>query len=139
MGDAAALSLSAAQFVAAYARAALLADPADADLGFHEPVPLRQQQLRVPRLWRAARGGHAVGCAVPASARPFDVISRRDVGAQPRASLCHPVAAIRVGLIVVVDEHDPRFAWDDAGSAAGDPALSLLDLLIGAAARCVLR
>src|SRR6516164_6812081 len=139
MGDAVALSLSAAQLVAAYARAALLADPADADLGLHEPVPLRQQQLCLPRLRRAARGGHAVGCTVPWPAGPFDVVSRGDVGAQSRASLRHPVAAIRVGPVVVVDEHDPRFAWDDAGGAAGDPALSLLDLLIGAAPCRVLR
>ena len=46
LGDAAALSLSAAQLVAAHLGAALLADPADADLGVHEPVSLCQQQLR---------------------------------------------------------------------------------------------
>src|SRR4051812_15246272 len=64
LGDAAALSVSAAQLVAAHPRAAVLADFADADLGVHEPVPLQQQQLCFPRLWRAARCGHAVGCAV---------------------------------------------------------------------------
>src|SRR5438132_5531465 len=45
LGDAAALSLSAAQLVAAHPGADLLADLADADLGFHEPVSLPQQQL----------------------------------------------------------------------------------------------
>ena len=94
LGDAAALSLSAAQLVAAHPRAAVLADLADADLGVHEPVPLQQQQLCLPRLRRAARRGHAVGCAVPRPARPVDVVSRGDVGAQSRASLRHPAAAL---------------------------------------------
>src|SRR6516162_9605534 len=94
LGDAAALPLSAAQLVAACPGADVLADPADADLGFHEPVSLCQQQLRLPRLWRAARGGDAVGCAVSRPARPVDVVSRRDVGAQSRASLCDAAAAL---------------------------------------------
>src|SRR5260370_22135101 len=94
LGDVTALSLFAAQLVAAHARAALLADAADADLGLHEPVPLYQQHLCLPCLWRAARRRHAVGRAVPRPARPVDVVSRGDVGAQSRASLRHPVAAL---------------------------------------------
>src|SRR5689334_4669658 len=94
LGNAAALSLPPAQLVAAHARAALLADPADADLGLHEPVSLPQQQLCVPRLWRAARRGDVVGRAVPRPARPLDVVSRGDVGAQSRSSLCDAAAPL---------------------------------------------
>src|SRR6266436_7883199 len=94
LGDAAALSLSVAQLVAAHSRADLLADLADADLGFHEPVSLRQQQLCLPCLWRAARGGHVVGRAVPRPARPLDVVSRGDVGAQSRAPLRDAAASL---------------------------------------------
>src|SRR5947208_6169413 len=61
LGDAAALSLSVAQLVATHPGADLLADLADADLGFHEPVSLQQQQLCLPRVWRAACCGHVVG------------------------------------------------------------------------------
>src|SRR4029077_15628508 len=55
LGDVAALSLHPAQLLAAHAGAALLADPADADLGVHEPVPLPEQQLRRARVRRAPR------------------------------------------------------------------------------------
>src|SRR5206468_6357677 len=65
LGDAAALALSAAQLVATHPGADPLADLADANLGFHELVSLRQQQLCLPRLWRAARRGHVLGCLVP--------------------------------------------------------------------------
>src|SRR5437764_2815613 len=88
LGDAAALFVSAAQLVAAHSRAVVLADLADADLGVHEPVPLFEQQLCLSRLRRAARRGHAVGCAVPWPARLVDVVSGGNVGAQSRASLC---------------------------------------------------
>src|ERR1700746_1446027 len=64
LGDAAALSVSAAQLVAAHPRAAVLADLADADLGVHEPISLQQQQLCLPGIWRAARRRHVVGCIV---------------------------------------------------------------------------
>src|SRR5882724_10827177 len=94
LGDAAALSLSAAQLVATHPGADLLADLADADLGFHEPVSLPQQQLCLPRLWRAARRGHVVGRAVPRPARPLDVVSRGDVGAQSRAPLRDAAASL---------------------------------------------
>src|SRR5215469_14640573 len=94
LGNAVALPLSLAQLVAAYPRASLLADLADADLGLHESVPLCQQQLCVPRLRCAARGGDAVGCAVPRPARPVDVVSRGDVGAQSRASVRHAAAPL---------------------------------------------
>src|SRR6266478_2730018 len=94
LGDAAALSLSAAQLVAAHPGADLLADLADADLGFHEPVSLRQQQLCLPRLWRAAGCGHVVGRTVPRPARPLDVVSRGDVGTQSRAPLRDAVASL---------------------------------------------
>src|SRR5271165_4671067 len=94
LGDAAALSLSAAQLVAAHPGAALLADPADADLGVHEPVPLLQQQLCLPCFWRAARRSYALGCAVPWPARLVDVVSRGNVGAQSRASLRHPAPSL---------------------------------------------
>src|SRR5262249_4751007 len=94
LGDAAAVSLFAPQLVAAHPGAAVLANPADADLGVHEPIPLLQQQLCLPCLCRAARRGHAVGRAVSWAARPFDVVSRRDVGSQSRASLRHPAAAL---------------------------------------------
>src|ERR1700761_1485080 len=115
LGNAAALSVSLTQLVAAHARAAVLADLADADLGVHEPVSLQQQQLCFPRLWRAARRGHAVGRAVSGSARPVDVVSRRNVVAQSGASLRHPAAALRVGLVAAVDEHDPGLARHAAG------------------------
>src|ERR1700745_1740776 len=65
LGEAAALSLLAAQLVAAHRRADVLANLADVDLGFYEPVSLRQQQLRVSRFRRAAGCRHAVGRAVP--------------------------------------------------------------------------
>src|SRR6516164_10087760 len=94
LGNAVALPLSLAQLVAAHPRASLLADLADADLGLHEPVPLCQQQLRLPRLWGAPCRGHVVGRAVPRPARLVDVVSRGDVGAQSRAPLCHPVASL---------------------------------------------
>ena len=44
------------------------------------------------RLRRAAGRGDAVGRDVPQPARPVDLVSRRDVGAQPRASVRHPAA-----------------------------------------------
>src|SRR6266446_7538060 len=94
LGDAAALSLSVAQLMAAHPGADLLADLADADLGFHEPVSLRQQQLCLPRLWRAAGCGHVVGRAVPRPARPLDVVSRGDVGTQSRAPLRDTAASL---------------------------------------------
>src|SRR5437764_14584301 len=64
LGDAIALSLHPAQLVAAHVGAALLADPADADLGVHEPIPRLEQLLHRARLRGAARGGDAVGRAV---------------------------------------------------------------------------
>src|SRR6516165_1684204 len=79
LGDAAALSLPAAQLVAAHRRADVLADTADADLGLYEPVSLLQQQLRLSRFRRAAGCGHAVGRLVPRPARLVDVVSRGDV------------------------------------------------------------
>src|SRR6266849_1744154 len=94
LGDAAALSLPSAQLMAAHPRADLLADPADVDLGLHEPVSLRQQQLRVSRLWRIARRGHAVGRAVPRPAWSLDVVSRGDVGAQSRAPVRDAAASL---------------------------------------------
>src|SRR5262245_47949227 len=103
MGDAAPLPLSAAQLVAAHYRAAVLADLADADLGVHEPVSLFQQQLRLSSFWRAARRGHVVGCIVPRTAWSVDVLSRRNVGAQPRSPLCNASAALRMGAVAVVD------------------------------------
>ena len=139
LGDAAALSLSVAQLVAAHPRAALLADLADADLGVHEPVPLRQQQLRLPRLWRAAGRGHAVGRVVPRPARAVDLVSRRDVGAQPRAPVRDPAAPDRMGRSTVVDEPHSGADRRRAGGLAGDPALSLFDLFAGRAAGRVLR
>src|SRR5204863_7038398 len=80
LGDAAALSLHPAQLLAAHLGALVLSDPADADLGVHEPVPLSKQQLRRARLRRAARGGNAVGPVVPLAARAVDLVSGRDVG-----------------------------------------------------------
>src|ERR1700730_11136457 len=94
LGDAAALSLSAAQLVATHPGADLLADLADADLGFHEPVSLPQQQLCLPGLWRAARRGYAVGRLVPRPARPDDVVPRGDVGPQSRASFRDAAASL---------------------------------------------
>src|SRR6516164_7685608 len=94
LGDAAALSVSVTQLVAAHRRADVLANPADADLGVYEQVSLCQQQLRLSRLWRAIGCRHAVGRAVPWAARPVDVVSRGDVGAQSRAPVCHPIASL---------------------------------------------
>src|SRR5262245_10954303 len=105
LGDAPALSLSAAQLVAAHPGADLLADLADADLGFYEPVSLQQQQLCLPRFWRAARRGHVVGRLVPRPARPDDVVSRGNVGPQSRASICDAAASLRMGAVIAVDEH----------------------------------
>ena len=112
----------------------VLADLADADLGVHEPVSLCQQQLRVARLWRAAGRGDAVGCLVPRPARPVDLVSRGDVGAQPRAPVRHPAAPLRMGRLAVGDEPDPRVDRRRPGGAAGDPALPLFDLYAGTAA-----
>src|SRR5580704_13985267 len=82
LGDDAALSLYSAQLLAAHAGALVLADPAGADLGVHEPVLLAEQLLCRARLWRAARRGDAVGSDVPQSAWPVDLVSRGDVVAQ---------------------------------------------------------
>src|SRR3954447_10919102 len=128
LGDAAALSLHPAQLLAAHAGAALLADPADADLGVHEPVPLSEQQLRRPRVRRAAGGGDAVGSSVPPAAWPVDLVSRGDVGAQSRTALRDAAAAIRMAIVAAGDERDPGHDWSGAGGAVGDPALPLLDL-----------
>src|ERR1700730_5658270 len=94
LGDAAPVSLYPPQFLAAHPGAHLLANLADADLGFYEPVPLRQQQLCLPRVWRAARRGYAVGRLVSGPARPDDVVSRGDVGAQSRAFVCDTTASL---------------------------------------------
>src|ERR1700720_4228266 len=94
LGDAAALPVYPSQLLAAHPGAALLADPPDADLGLHEPVPLPEQQLCRARLWRAAGGGDAVGPAVSQSARPVDLVSRGDVGPQSRAAVRDPAAAL---------------------------------------------
>src|SRR5262249_2297182 len=134
LGDVAALPLPFAQFVAAHSGVAVLADIANVDLGVHEPVPLLQQQLCIPRFWRPAGRGHAVGRAFPRTTRIVDVVSRGDVGAQSRASFRHAFATLGVGSVAAVDEHDPRVAWHAAGGVAGDPALSLLDLRDGASA-----
>src|SRR5215468_7020932 len=91
VGDAAALPLSVAELVAAHARAALLADPADVSLGLHEPVSLCQQQLCLSCLRRAARRCYAMGRTVPGPAWPFDVVSRGDVGTQSRTSVRNAV------------------------------------------------
>src|SRR5439155_27380024 len=74
VGHAAALSLHPQKLVAAHPGAAVLADPADADLGVHEPVPAWQQLLYRAGLRRAARRGDAVGPAVPQPARPVDLV-----------------------------------------------------------------
>src|SRR5438270_4762305 len=99
LGDAAALSLYSAQLLAAHAGAALLADPADADLGVHEPVPLPEQLLCRARVRRAAGCGDAVGSVVPLAARPVDLVSRGDVGAQSRAALRDAAAALRMAVV----------------------------------------
>src|SRR5207237_6310912 len=100
LGDAAALSLYSAQLLAAHAGAALLADPADADLGVHEPVPLPEQQLRRARLRRAPRGGDVVGFVVPLATRPLDFLSRRDVGAQSRPAVRDSAAPVRMVAVI---------------------------------------
>src|SRR5205823_10090944 len=94
LGDAAALPLHPPELLAAHPGAALLADPADADLGVHEPVPLPEQQLCRARLRRAAGRGDAMGSVVPLAARPVDLVSRGDVGAQSRAALRDPAAPL---------------------------------------------
>src|SRR3954447_24907957 len=133
LGDAAALSLYSAQLLAAHLGAALLADPADADLGVHEPVPLSEQQLRRPRLRGAAGGSDAVGFAVPLTAWPVDLVPRGDVGAQSRAALRDAAAALRMAVVAAGDERDPGDDRGGAGGVVGDPALPLLDLRHGPA------
>ncbi len=107
--------------------------------GFMSQFLYDEQQLCVPRLRRSPGRGDAVGRTVPRAARLVDVVPRRNVGAQSRASLRHPVAALRVGRVAIVDEHDPGTARPRTGGAAGDPAVSLFDLRAGAAAGRVLR
>src|SRR2546425_85897 len=94
VGDAAALSLYPAQLVAADARAVVLADLADADLGLHEPVPAREQLLCRAGIRRIAWRGDAVGPLVPQPARAVDLVSRGDVGAQPGPALRDAAAAL---------------------------------------------
>src|SRR5207245_4475564 len=94
VGDAAALPVHLAQLVAAHPGAVVLADLADADLGVHEPVLLPEQQLCRARLWRIAGRGDAVGPLVPLAARPVDLVSRGDVGAQPRPALRDAIAPL---------------------------------------------
>src|SRR5260370_40991249 len=94
VGDAAALPVHPAQLVAAHPGAVVLADLADADLGVHDPVPTPEQQLCRAGVRRIAGRGDAVGLAVPLAARPVDLVSRGDVGAQSRAALRDAVAPL---------------------------------------------
>ena len=83
------------------------------------------------------RRGDAVGHPVPRPARLFDLVSRRDVCAQPRQPDDEPAAADRVRRRADDHEHHPACDRHGAGDAARDRVLRLQSVGHGASrSRC---
>src|ERR1700716_524199 len=84
--DGAALLVFAGVVLAAPPGAGLLAGASDHHLGFSAKLHLANFGLFRPRRRLADRRRHPVGHPVPRPARLFDLVSGRNVGAQPRQS-----------------------------------------------------
>src|SRR5262245_4572926 len=116
--DAAALLVPPAVVMAAAPGTDLLAGAADHHLGLPAKLHRAERQLLRPRRRHAGRRRDPVGHPVPRPARLLDLVSRGDVGAQPRQPIDEPAEADRVPDRADGDEpHSPRHRRDPDDAA----------------------